>query len=136
MDLLKLGQQLLGDKLGDNAGGIMEAISGMMGNTDGGLDLAGLADKAKAAGLGDQLASWLGDGDNQAMSAEQVKQMFGEDKVAEAASKLGVDVDSAASSLSDALPNLIDKASSGGSLLDQFGGAEGALGMAKSLFNK
>jgi len=29
MDLLKMGQQLLGDKLGDNAGGMMEALSGV-----------------------------------------------------------------------------------------------------------
>jgi len=136
MDLLKMGQQLLGDKLGDNAGGMMEAVSGLMGGSEGGLDIAGLTEKLKAGGLGDQLSSWLGDGENEAISADQVKSAFGEDQVAQVAEKMGVDADTAADSLSQALPNLLDKASSGGSLLDQFGGAAGALDMAKGLFNK
>jgi hypothetical protein len=33
--------------------------------------------------------------------------------------------------LKDALPQMIDKSSSGGSLLDNLGGLSGALGMAK-----
>ena len=59
MDLLKLGQELLGDKLGDNAGGLMEALGGLTGG-EGGLDLAGLASKFQENGLGEQLQSWLG----------------------------------------------------------------------------
>ncbi len=136
MDLMKLGAQLLGDKLGDNAGGMMEAISGLVGGSEGGLDLGALMEKVQGAGMGDQLNSWLGDGENAPVSGEQMKSLFGEEQVAGIASKLGVDTDSAAESLSQAVPNLLDKASSGGSLLDQFGGVEGALDMAKGLFNK
>jgi len=136
MDLLKMGQQLLGDKLGDNAGGVMEALSGLTSGE--GLDLAGIMEKVKEGGMGDQLQSWLGDGENAAVSADQVKSMFGEEGIANAAAKMGVDSDTAASQLSDVLPNLLDKASSGGNMLEQFtgGGAGGLMGMAKGLLNK
>lgn len=136
MDLLKMGQQLLGDKLGDNAGGMMEALSGLTSGE--GLDLAGIKDKLTAGGLGDKVESWMGDGENQEMSAEDVKSALGEEQVANVASKLGVDADTAAAQLKDVLPGLLDKASSGGDLMSQFtgGGAGGLLGMAKGLFNK
>ena len=114
MDLLKLGQQLLGDKLGDNTDGMMEALSGL--TSGDGLDLRGIMEKMKAGGLGDQLESFLGDGENQDLSADQVKAAFGEDGLANVANKLGVDTDSAASQLKDILPGLLDKASSGGNL--------------------
>lgn len=136
MDLLKLGQQLLGDKLGDNAGGMMEALSGLTSGE--GLDLGGITEKMKASGLGDQLESFLGDGENQEMSADQVKNAFGEEGLSNVANKLGVDTDTAASQLTDILPGLLDKASSGGNLLESVtgGGAGGLLDMAKGLLKK
>jgi len=136
VDLLKLGQQLLGDKLGDNAGGMMEALSGL--TSGDGLDLDGIMEKMKAGGLGDQLESFLGDGENQEISADQVKSAFGEDGLANVANKLGVDTDSAASQLKDILPGLLDKASSGGNLMESLtsGGAGGLLDMAKGFLKK
>lgn len=136
MDLLKLGQQLLGDKLGDNTDGMMEALSGLT-NGDG-LDLGGIMEKMKAGGLGDQLESFLGDGENQDLSADQVKSAFGEDGLANVANKLGVDTDSAAAQLKDILPGLLDKASSGGNLMESLsgGGADGLLDMAKGFLKK
>ena len=62
--------------------------------------------------------------------------MFGSDKISEFASKLGLSEDEAAGGLSEALPQLVDKASSGGSLLESMGGISGALGMAGKLFGK
>jgi uncharacterized protein YidB (DUF937 family) len=136
MDLLKMGQQLLGDKLGDNAGGMMEALSGLTSGE--GLDLAGIKDKLQASGMGDKVGSWLGDGENAPMSADDVKSAFGDEGLSNVANKLGVDTDSAASQLSDVLPSLLDKASSGGDLLQQFtgGGAGGLMGMVKGMFSK
>ena len=86
-----MGQQLLGDKLGDNAGGMMEALTGLTSGE--GLDLNGITEKMKAGGMGDQLESYLGDGENQEMSEEQVKTAFGEEGIANVANKLGVDSD-------------------------------------------
>ncbi len=139
MDLMKMGQQLLADKLGDKAGGIMEALSGMTG---GNLDMGSLMGKLTEGGLGEQVQSWMGDGENQAVSADQLKSALGEEQIAAASEKMGLDADSTAQQLSEALPNLADKFSGGGSMLDaaglmdKLGGASGALDMAKGLFNK
>ena len=57
--------------------------------------------------------------------------MFGSDKISEFASKLGLSEDEAAGGLSEALPQLVDKASSGGSLLESMGGISGALGIIR-----
>ena len=133
MDLLKMGQELLGDKMGD-MGGIMDALSGL---TDGnGLDLAGITDKLKEGGLGDQLSSWLGDGDNAPVSADQLTNALGADKIGEMASKLGVDAGSAAETLSQAMPSLLDKFSSGGNLLESVTGGADPMDLVKGLFNK
>lgn len=131
-----MGQQLLGDKLGDNAGNMMEALSGLTSGE--GLDLGGIMEKMKAGGMGDQLDSYLGDGENQEMSADQVKSAFGEEGISNVANKLGVDTDTAASQLKDVLPGLLDKASSGGNLLESLtgGGAGGLLDKAKGFLNK
>lgn len=133
MDLMKMGQELLGDKLGD-AGGIMEAISGLTSGE--GMDLGGIAEKLKAGGLGDKLESWMGDGENAPVSGEELTAALGDDKIGEMASKLGVEKEAAAESLSQAMPSLIDKMSSGGSLLEGLTGGGNPLDMAKNLFGK
>jgi len=132
MDLMKMGKDLLGDKLGD-AGGIMDALGGLTSGE--GLDLGGIAEKLKQGGLGDQVESWMGDGDNLPVSADQIKEAVGADKLGEMAGKLGVDADGAAEKLSQALPSVMDKASSGGGLLEQFTSGN-PLDIAKGLFNK
>ncbi|MFK7861881.1 MAG: YidB family protein [Granulosicoccus sp.] len=130
MDLLKMGQDLLGDKLGD-AGGIMEALSGLTSGE--GLDIGGIAEKLKEGGLGDQVSSWLGDGENAPISADQITNAFGAEKIGEMASKLGVDAGSAAETLSQAMPSLMDKLSSGGNLLESVTSGN-PLDIAKNLF--
>jgi uncharacterized protein YidB (DUF937 family) len=130
VDILKMGKELLGDKIG-NADGIMEALSGL---TDGeGLDMGGIVEKLKQGGLGDQVSSWLGDGDNAPVSADQLTNALGADKMGEMASKLGMDSGSAAETLSQAMPGLMDKLSSGGNLLESAGSGN-PLDMAKDLF--
>lgn len=134
MDLMKLGKDLLGDKLGSGAGGVMDGLAKLTGGGEGKLDLGEIIGKLQAGGLGDQVSSWLGDGDNADVSGDQLKNALGEDKVSEMASSMGVDTATATDRLKDVLPSLLDKASSGGSLLDKFGGATSALDMAKGLF--
>ncbi len=133
MDFLKVGQELLGDKMGD-MGGIMDAISGLTSGE--GLDIAGIAEKLKEGGLGDQVSSWLGDGENAPVSADQLTSALGEDKIGEMASKLGVDSGAAAESLSQVMPSLMDKMSEGGSLLESLGSGGSPADIAKSLFGK
>jgi uncharacterized protein YidB (DUF937 family) len=136
MDLIELGAQLLSENSGisTDAQGITKALTGLLGDKEGNIDLAGLASKMASSGeLGNIVSSWLGDGTNSAISAESILGLFGENQIADFASKLGTDSGTAAGGLADVLPQLMDKSSSGGSLLDSLGGAGGLMGAAKSL---
>ncbi len=133
-----MGTQLLSDKLGIDidAGQVAAALSGLLSNDSGEFDLAGLVGRMTSSGeLGAIVGSWLGDGANQAISPESISSIFGADKLGEFADKLGVDVGSAAGGLAETLPEMLDKSSSGGNLLELAGGASGLLGAAKSLFS-
>lgn len=141
MDIIQIGAQLLQSKLGSNlqTGDIASALSGLLGGDN--FDIGSLISKIQGnSGLASMAASWLGDGANSAMSGSQVMDLFGKDKVTEFASKLNIDEGTASNGLADMLPQLIDKASSGGSLLDSamgsMGGAGGLMGMAGKLFGK
>ncbi|MEE4110898.1 MAG: YidB family protein [Halieaceae bacterium] len=138
MDILQMGSSMLSEKLGTDvdAESISSALSGLLAGPDGNLDLAGLVSRFAAnADFGDLLGSWLGDGANAALSPDGLMSILGGDKVAGFAEQLGVDASDAAGSLAEVLPEMLDKASSGGSLLDMAGGAEGLLGAAKSFFS-
>ncbi len=80
------------------------------------------------------VGSWLGDGDNDSISADKITELFGGEKLSEFASSLGVDQGAAAESLSEAIPQMVDKGSNGGSLLDVVGGVDGIADLAKKLF--
>ena len=130
MDIKSIAAGLLAQKLGVNqsmVGGIMDKLVG------GGdkMDVAGLVGSMKEKGMGDVAESWLGDGANQSVSADQLKEVIGAEQVTQAAAELGTDENSLLGGLQAALPQLVDKASSGGSLLDKVGGIGALGGMAK-----
>lgn len=130
MDFKNIAAGMLADKLGmesSQVGGIMDKLVG------GGdkMDVAGLLGNLQEQGLGDIASSWLGDGANQSISADQLKSALGAEQVTQAAAELGTDANSLLGGLQAALPQLVDKASSGGSLLDSVGGLSGVAGMAK-----
>ena len=111
------------------------ALSGLT-DGDGGFDLGALMKNMDSSGLGDMAKSWLGDGANAEISAEQISSAIGSEKISAFATKLGISVQEAAGGLSEALPKMVDNASSGGSFLDSIGGVEGVLGFASKLFGK
>jgi uncharacterized protein YidB (DUF937 family) len=102
-------------------GKILEIGKGFLGNQEagGGLDLSSLVANAHNNGLGDIVGSWLGNGENMPISSEQVTALLGNEKVAALASVFGVDTSDLTGSLQAILPELIDKASVNGALLDK-----------------
>ena len=135
MDIVQIAAQLLSDKLGldVDADTITSALSGLLGDGKGGIDLASLTSKMASNGdIGGLVSSWLGDGANSAISADSIMSLFGEGEVSSFASKLGTDSASAAGGLADVLPQLVDQASQGGSLLESVGGLGGLMGAASS----
>jgi len=133
MDLMKLGTQLLASKLGSgaNSGAVASALGGLLSGGEGQSNLGGIISAMQGKGLGSIAESWLGDGNNADISSDQVREVVGSDKIAAMASELNTDEGSILDGLKDALPQIIDKSSRGGSLL---GDAGGLLGMAKKLF--
>ena len=137
MDLMGIAQQLISKQLGDNVSSdtVQNAIQGLLGGGNGGLDISSIvSNMSQNGGMGEMLSSWLGDGENMPIDASTISSIFGNDKIADFASKLGVDSDNASSLLSDVVPNMVDQSSSGGSLLDSVGGLDGALDLAKKFF--
>jgi len=133
MDIMKIGAQLLASKLGGNADSsqVTDLLGGLLGGNSGqGLDFGSLLSGLQSNGLGDIAQSWLGDGENADISEEQIEGVFGADKIQEVASQLGTDQGELLSGLREALPQMVDKSSSGGSLLDSVGGMGGLAGLA------
>ncbi|MEZ5491918.1 MAG: YidB family protein [Gammaproteobacteria bacterium] len=127
MDLLDIAVKTLGNKIG-NSGANSDLVKGVVGKLIGSgnsLDLAGLVDGLDKEGLRSVAESWLGDGENDEISTDQVKQVLGGNQIAEAAQALDTDEGSLLEGLKDLLPEMVDKSSAGGSLLDSVGGLGG-----------
>ena len=93
-----------------------QAMQGHGGQT-GGFDLSSLINTMQQSGLGAIAQSWLGDGANDPISAEQLQTALGAEKIDAFAQQTGMSHDKALHSLQEILPNLVDKSSRGGELL-------------------
>jgi len=100
---------------GQGADGVLGAVQGLIGDSGG---LQGLLQKLQAGGLGEQVKSWIGTGQNLPISAEQIQQVLGSPQVAAIAGKLGIDPQQAAAQVAQFLPGLIDKLTPNGQLLE------------------
>ena len=100
---------------------VMPALQELITDSDGKLDLEGLVSGLNGQGLMEIANSWLGNGENLPISLESVKDLFGAEKLSQIASRLDLDEDSFAGGVVEALPNIIDKSSRDGSLLDVAG---------------
>jgi len=144
MDLLKVGGSLIQDNSDDATTGldiddIANALSKLIGNGEGGLNLGALVGGLSQNGLGEIVGSWLGNGENKSISMDQITDLLGSDKISEFASQLGLSEESAKGALVDALPQVVDQATSGGNsivdeMLGQVGGPNGAMDMLSKMF--
>jgi uncharacterized protein YidB (DUF937 family) len=87
---------------------LVNAAIGMLGNDGAQGGLSGLAAKFQQAGLGDAMNSWVGSGDNHAVSGDQISSALGSDTIGNIASQLGMSHGDAAGQLSQILPGLIN----------------------------
>lgn len=94
----------LGD---DAAGGLGDLLK-----TQGGV--GGIAEKFGQAGLGDVVGSWIGQGANAGVSADQIAAVLGSGPLADFAQKLGVSPEQASETLAGLLPEAIDRLTPGG----------------------
>jgi uncharacterized protein YidB (DUF937 family) len=90
-------------------------LSEVLGNGGQG-GLSAIVAKLEQAGLGDQVKSWIGNGQNLPITAEQLQQVLGSEKVKELAARFNIPVDELAKVLAQQLPLAVDHASPDGKL--------------------
>ena len=85
---------------------LASAVLSMLSNQSGGI--SGLLQQCTAKGLGSVCSSWIGTGQNMPISAEQVENVLGPDRVQAIAAKVGVSPETAKSALATILPQVVD----------------------------
>ncbi|HOT44460.1 MAG TPA: YidB family protein [Spirochaetota bacterium] len=101
----------LGDQKGANQG-LLEGVADLL--KGGGL--RGLVDAFMGSGLDEIIKSWLGTGSNNPITADQLKNALGPEKLEELASRAGIPADQATKVLKDILPDIIDRLTPNGNI--------------------
>ena len=118
-------------------GGMASVLSSLLANNGELGGLSGLVEKFNQAGLGDVVGSWIGKGENQPISADQLSNVLGNDTLGKAAGQLGIDPSQLSGQLSAMLPGLIDKLTPHGAApAGGLGNAGDLLGMLGGLLQK
>jgi uncharacterized protein YidB (DUF937 family) len=115
--IMSLLSNILGSALGGGNGNtgnsLLQSATALI-TQHGGVE--GLQQKFQSNNLGHIFSSWIGTGQNQPISPEQLMQVLGHDRVQQVATQAGVSHGDAASGLAQLLPSLIDKLTPGGNV--------------------
>ncbi len=122
--------QVMGSLSGSNSGqhsALVDEIGGLINNHSGGL--SGLVSAFEQQGLGNIVGSWVGSGQNHAISPTQIQAVLGNAQIQAIAQKLGFSPQELSSHLAELLPQIVDKMTPAGSLPGggMLGGLLGAL---------
>jgi uncharacterized protein YidB (DUF937 family) len=118
LDNLGLGEVLKGALGQVEAAALPALINTVLAKTQY-HDLNGLVAALQKGGLDTQVKSWLGNGTNLPITADQLKAVLGDAQVQEFARHLGLPVDATLKVLAQYLPEIVDKASPNGTLRPQ-----------------
>jgi uncharacterized protein YidB (DUF937 family) len=101
---------LLGGLLGGGAEGLLRLLPQVLGAAEGatGGGLGGLLQQFEAAGLGTQVASWIGFGENQPITAAHVEQAIPAETLAGWAAQSGLPAEQLPQLLAEVLPHAVD----------------------------
>lgn len=117
MGLLDMVTGALGGAAGQGGNTqLMDVVTQMLSNTGQQGGLAGLAKMFQDKGMGEQIASWIGTGQNQSVSADQIKNVLGSGQLGQIARQLGMDEQQAAGGLAGLLPQVVDTLTPGGQI--------------------
>jgi uncharacterized protein YidB (DUF937 family) len=101
---------LLGGAVG---AGVVSVVTDLIQKHGG---VQGVVAQLEQQGLGNTVRSWVGTGENQPISPEQVHSVFGSDTVKALAAKVGMTPDELAAKLSHVLPQAIDHLTPAGTI--------------------
>jgi len=101
----------LGGKQGTDGG--VASLQKLVSSTGG---LSGLTSKLASSGLGQQVQSWVGHGDNQPVSGSQVQQAMDPGQLNSMAKQAGMTPEETSDHLAKALPDMVDQATPQGQM--------------------
>ena len=108
-------------------GGLSDVLGSLLANNSEVGGLNGLVEKFNQHGMGDIVSSWIGQGNNLPISADQITSALGDGTLGNIASQMGIDPAQLSGQLAQMLPGLIDKLTPNGAL------PEGGLGQSGDL---
>ena len=85
---------------------LIGVLGGLLAQSGG---LQGLANKFAQSGQGNAFQSWVGMGENQQISSNQIQNVLGSEQVNALAAKMGIDPAQASNFLAEYLPKIVDK---------------------------
>ncbi|MEU2674072.1 YidB family protein [Streptomyces sp. NPDC007164] len=94
---------------GNVLGALLGALGGGQGGTGGGNALEGLIGMLTRSGLVDQAQSWVGTGENQAVSGAQIAEALPDETLRKVARESGVSTEQAADQIARSLPTAVDR---------------------------
>ena len=95
------------------AGPLIGVLSGLLAQSGG---LQGLANKFAQSGQGNAFQSWVGMGENQPVSSNQIQNVVGSEQVNAIATRMGVDPAMVSTFLAEYLPKIVDKLTPAGKI--------------------
>ena len=105
-----LFDKILGGVIGAGATTLLDSFIEQQGG------LQNIANQFEKNGFGDTMKSWISQGQNLPITADQIRQALGSDKVKDLAAKMGLPADKIAEMLAQYLPQAIDKVTPDGKL--------------------
>ena len=105
-----------GSQQGPQGGGQMIQMVLQLLQQNGGIE--GVLQKMQQAGYGGNAQSWIGTGQNQAISPDALSKIFGQGQLGQIAQRLGMSHQEAAGGLAQALPEVVDQMTPQGKVPD------------------
>lgn len=100
---------------GDTHPGLMDVVSTLLTNSQSG-GIQGLISQFEQQGLGHVVSSWVGTGQNLAITPDQVSAVLGEPHIAAVAAKLGLSPADVTNQLAGLLPHAVDSVTPAGAV--------------------
>ncbi len=136
----------MGGTAGSNAaqpagGGALINVLGSLLNSGGqggglGGGLGALVEQFARAGLGQQVQSWVGTGQNMPVTQDQLSQVFGQQGMQQMAQQAGMEHGQFGGLLAQVLPQIVDGLTPNGQLPQAQGGSADVIGMLAKMLQK
>ena len=109
---------------------LIAVLGGLLAQSGG---LQGLANKFSQSGQGNAFKSWVGMGENQPVSNDQIQNVLGSEQVNAIATRMGVDPAVVSTFLAEYLPKIVDKLTPAGKIDPAADHQQGLAAMLPSL---